>query len=90
MQRKKKMPKFKTIEEESNYWDNQSTTVFESEEITEEFFKSLKKSSEPKKKVTLRLDIDLIEKLKKAAKKFGVPYQKFTRELIKTGVSKVL
>ena len=86
----KKLPKFKNIDEESDFWDNHSTTIFESEDVTKEFEKELKKSCATKKKMTIRLEPDLISDLKKAAVKYGVPYQKFTRELLRTGLSNVL
>ncbi len=89
MKNQKRLPKFKNIEEESEYWDNHSTTDFDSVEITDDFIRNLKKSNIPKKKVTIRLDIELIDSLKRAAKKHGVPYQRFMRELIQSCVKRI-
>jgi len=89
MKKIKSLPRFKSVEEESDYWDKKSTTDFDSEDITEEFLNELRNSSGHKKKITIRLDEDLIHNLKKAAKKHGVPYQRFTRELLRVGIRKI-
>ncbi len=89
MKKTKKIPKFRSIEEESDYWDNKSTTNFDSEDITDEFFKELQNRTGHKKKITIRLDEELIYNIKKIAKKHGVPYQRFTRELLRVGIKKI-
>lgn len=85
----KKLPNFKSIEEESDFWDENCTEDYPSEDVTVAFFEEMKMNTKAKIKVTLRFDDDLLNKLKTAAKKNGVPYQRFTRELLKMSLSKL-
>jgi len=90
MNRKKpKLPAFKSVDEESDYWDRTSTAEYDSEDVTEAFFEELRSRAEPKKKVTLRLEPELIEDLKAIARKHGMPYQSLARELLWTSVTRV-
>ncbi len=90
MKRKtQKLPAFKNVEEESDYWDRTSTAEYDSEDVTEAFFEDLRSKAAPKKKVTLRLEAELIEDLKAVASKHGMPYQSLARELLWTGVTRV-
>ncbi|HPG31953.1 MAG TPA: CopG family antitoxin [bacterium] len=83
----KKLPAFKTVEEESDFFDNHSLDEFETEDVTNEFYKELEK--EKKKKITLWLDTDTINTLKSKAGQYGVAYQKFTRTLLKTSLERI-
>ena len=47
---KKRLPLFKNIEQESDFWDAHSTSDFDSEDVTEDFFKQMKIRSQPKSK----------------------------------------
>ena len=85
----KKLPVFKNIEEESDFWDKTCTEDYLSEDVTEEFLSEMKKHAKTKTKVTLRFDDELLNNLKTAAKKNGVPYQRFAREILKMGLSKL-
>lgn len=83
----KQVPVFKTIEEESDYWDNHEITEENSIDVTEEFYRQLE--NDKKKKITIWLDTGLINKLKQQSKKFGIPYQKFTRTILKASLAKI-
>jgi len=86
---KNRLPAFKSVEEESDYWDRTSTAGYDSEDVTESFFEELRSRAEPKKKVTLRLESELINDLKTLARRHGMPYQTLARELLWVGVSRV-
>src|SRR5947209_2503676 len=68
----KPIPKFKTLEEESEYWDNHSM----SEQLSE--FKVVKKNpfkGPLKHLMSIRIDLALVKKIRIIAEHRGVPYQ---------------
>ncbi|MEW5691989.1 MAG: CopG family antitoxin [Candidatus Hydrogenedentota bacterium] len=85
--KKKMLPKFKNLEQESNYWDTHDTTGFFDEDITRDFLLELQK--EKKQKITIWLNSDLIKTLKEKSKEYKMPYQVFTRNLLKTAIMKI-
>ena len=54
----RRLPAFKNVEEESDFWDRTSTAEYDSEDVTDAFFEDLRARAEPKKKVTLRLEAE--------------------------------
>ncbi len=71
-----KIPKFKSIREEAEFWDAHDTTEFldEFEEVDDVVF------VRPETQVvSLRLERDLVDRLKAYAQKVGVPYTTLLR-----------
>lgn len=85
---KKRIPTFENIEQESDFWDSQSTSDFDSEDVTEDFFEKIKNESTPKKKITLRIEPQLLEELTRLAHEHDIPYQRLARKILWTGISK--
>ena len=88
MNARKSLPRFGSVKEESCFWDETSTTAFESEDVTEEFFREAEAHAGAKKRVTLLLDEELIGGLKKLASKHHMPYQSLARGLLRAAVAK--
>ena len=88
---KRPIPSFKSLEEESAFWDTHSPLDYgEWEEVSaEEILEDLKRRSQKKVQISIRVEPELIEKLKRVAKRHGVPYQRVARELLWRGLSKV-
>jgi predicted DNA binding CopG/RHH family protein len=70
---KKKIPKFKTEEQERNFWKTHDSSEYidwdEAEEVT------LPKLKPSTKTISIRLPASLLEELKLLANKRDVPYQ---------------
>ena len=82
----KKIPDFKSEEEELAFWDTHDPEDYDmgvAEEIILHF------RPQPKKQVSLRLDLSLIEELKRAAAAHDIPYQTLARGLIKRGLAQM-
>lgn len=81
----KKVPEFKTEEEEARFWDEHDSTEylddFEPVEIkvSPKLENEILDKRELKKPVTLRLEPSQIEAVKKIAYKQGLPYQTLIR-----------
>ena len=70
---KSRIPQFKTIQEEADFWDVHSTTEFEDEwQPMEGPLEVLMYRAAPKKALTVRLEPDLIEMLSDIARTKGV------------------
>ena len=70
---KKKIPKFKTEEEERLFWqNNDSSEYIDWSDAEEAVFSRLKPST---RKISIRLPESMIEELKLIANKKDVPYQ---------------
>ncbi len=63
-----KIPEFKSLQEEANFWDTHDTTDFESEfnPVKVKFAKNLSSG------VTVRFSSDVLEQIRKEANKKGV------------------
>jgi predicted DNA binding CopG/RHH family protein len=72
---KRKIPKFRSLEEERRFWDTHSITEFldELKPAKVEFVKTKKKL------ISLRLDVPLIESLKEIASRKGLGYLSLIR-----------
>jgi len=81
---KRPVPKFKTVEEESAFWDRHSVLDHGTWEAApyEKVCRDLAARAEPKLPVTLRVERALLRKLKSAARRHGVKYQALAREIL--------
>lgn len=80
----KKIPKFKTAEEEIRFWQKHSISEYWGElEKSDDTFKRPKLTP-----VTLKFDPILLKKLKMLARKRGVSYNAYIRLLLAKGVER--
>lgn len=70
LKKKSKIPKFKTYEEEANFWDTHEITEFEDETEDVEIVFELNKPRD--EAIVLRVQKDLKEKLDKKARSLGL------------------
>jgi predicted DNA binding CopG/RHH family protein len=76
----KRIPKFKSEEEERKFWQRVDSTEYVDYSRMENWrFPNLKLSSKP---VTLRLPISLINRLKIKAHRMDIPYQSLVKQLL--------
>jgi len=78
-----KVPKFKNLKEERNFWDtHNSIDYIDDFEVAEDVV-----FIRPKKEVmSLRLDPNIVKKLRKLADKEGLPPTTYARMLIVKGI----
>jgi len=78
-----KVPKFKNLKEEREFWDtHDSTDYLDDFEVAEDVV-----FVRPKKEViSLRLDPNIVKKLRKLADKEGLPPTTYARMLIVKGI----
>jgi len=78
-----KVPKFKNLKEEREFWDtHDSTDYLDDFEVAEDVV-----FVRPKKEViSLRLDSNIVKKLRKLADKEGLPPTTYARMLIVKGI----
>jgi predicted DNA binding CopG/RHH family protein len=82
----KKVPKFKTLQEEQDFWDTHSILDFPDQfQQVEMDFSALKPSTKP---ITIRLPVSLIYDLKMMSNKRDVPYQSFIKTILADRVQK--
>jgi predicted DNA binding CopG/RHH family protein len=83
----KKIPKFKSLEEESDFWDTHSFVDFwdELEDVKGHFV-----DARPKKLVSIRFDPELITAAKRIARTKGLGYQTLLRMWAYEGLNKEL
>ena len=86
MSKLKKIPKFKTEDEERDFWSTSDSTEYidwkESKSLT---FSRLKPST---KTISLRLPESLLNELKSLANKRDVPYQSLIKIILKERIDK--
>jgi len=71
--KKSRIPEFKNIQEEAEFWDTHSTTEFEDEwEPMDEDIEFIVVRGQPKKPMTIRLEPDVVTLLTQEAKSVGV------------------
>ena len=81
----KNIPEFKSEAEERVFWETHSSSDYvnwESAQITR--LPNLKKST---KSISLRLPVDMLEKLKTQANALDVPYQSYIKMLLQKELS---
>ncbi len=78
--RLKDIPKFNSINEEKEFWENNDSTEFINWNNAKNVkFPNLKKST---KTISLRLPVDMLETLKVKANSMDVPYQSLIKILL--------
>lgn len=84
------VPRFKSIEEESEFWDTHSFLDFGSWEPVpyDDVCRSLSFVKGPKVPVTFRLERSLVQGLKEAARQYGIKYQVLARKILWRSLSK--
>lgn len=84
MKKLKKIPHFKTEDEERDFWDKVDSTEYVDWSKAEHWsFPNLRLTSRP---VTLRLYNSVINKLKIKARKLDMPYQTLMKQYIFKGL----
>ena len=84
----KKVPKFKTEDDERDFWSTHDATDYLDFSHAEEIvFPNLKPST---RAISLRLPVSLIDRLKMLANKQDVPYQSLLKILLAEKVDEVL
>jgi len=85
MKNLKKIPKFKTLAQETNFWqEHDSADYIDWSHAKRASFPQLKPST---KTISLRLPEDLLNTIKTLANKEDVPYQSLMKILLSRGVS---
>lgn len=88
----KKIPEFRSEEEEALFWDSHDSTDYLDDlepveiEVTPELKEKISSKRELKKPITLRLEPNQIDAVKKIASKKGLPYQTLIRMWIVEGI----
>lgn len=84
----KKVPKFKTEDDERDFWaTHDATDYLDFSQAEEAVFPNLKPST---RAISLRLPVALIDRLKMLANKQDVPYQSLLKVLLAEKVDEVL
>lgn len=82
----KKVPHFKTEDEERNFWKRVDSTEYVDYSKTENWsFPNLKLTTKP---ITLRLPETLIDRVKIRAHRMDLPYQTLIKQLIYQGMTR--
>ncbi len=80
---KTKIMHFKSLEDEMEFWDTHDSTEFEDKDVTvEEMIQDMAQRQKNMKKVTLRLENELIDDLKALASKRQMSYSALVRQLL--------
>lgn len=86
MKNLKKLPKFKTEEEERNFWAKaDSTNYLDYSQARRVKFPKLRPST---KKISFRIPEYLLDDLRQAANKRDIPYQSYLKEIIVQGLKR--
>lgn len=87
MKKKLVIPKFKTEDEERDFWAKQDLTDnFEAKDFEKVSFPNLKPTS---RSISIRIPETMLYQLKVKANKANVPYQSLIKSYIAMGVSQV-
>ena len=86
--KKARIPKFKSEDEEFDFWSSHDSTDFfsESEEIDEAL--EIRKPRRKKQRITMLLDPQLKTQLQKLAEEKGIPYQTLIQMWLKERIRK--
>jgi predicted DNA binding CopG/RHH family protein len=77
---KKEIPKFKNEDEEREFWEKaDSSEYFDWGNAKEVIFPNLKKTT---KSISLRLPVDMLDRLKVKANAMDVPYQSYIKMIL--------
>lgn len=84
MKKKLRIPKFKSEDEEREFWWNLDLSeYFEPSDFEKVSFPNLKPTTRP---ISIRIPEYLLNRLKEKANETNVPYQSLIKEYIKKGV----
>ena len=84
MKKKLKLPKFKSEDEEREFWYKLDLSeYYEPEDLEEVSFPNLKPTS---KSISLRIPEYLLNRLKEKANEINIPYQSLIKGYIKKGL----
>jgi predicted DNA binding CopG/RHH family protein len=81
----KTIPAFQTEDEEIEFWDTHDPDDYFEAEPLDDLIVAIK--PQPKKAVTLRMDADLLARLKEVAAQHHIGYQTLARELLRHALS---
>lgn len=75
------MPRFKTAEKEAEFWETHSAADYHLVPVdVDEVLNEMKARHRAKRNFTLRVESELMRRLKRKASRAGVKYQTFVRE----------
>lgn len=84
MKKKLKIPKFKSEDEEAEFWANLDLSEYlEPSDFERVSFPNLKPTTRP---ISIRIPEYLLNRLKEKANEINIPYQSLIKEYIKKGV----
>ena len=84
MKNLKKIPQFKTEEDERSFWQTADSSEYvDLSQAVKIRFPNLKLTSKP---ITIRLPISLLERVKVRANQLDIPYQSYIKQLIAQGL----
>ncbi|MCL4338509.1 BrnA antitoxin family protein [Patescibacteria group bacterium] len=84
MKKLKKIPYFKSEQEERKFWQKvDSTGYVDYSRLEKARFPNLKLTSKP---ITIRLPVSLLERVKIKANRLDIPYQSYIKQLIARGL----
>lgn len=84
MNKKLKIPKFKTEDEERDFWSEVDLAAyFKPEEFTESVFPNLKPTSHA---ISIRIPDYLLARIKEKAHELNIPYQTLMKQYIAKGI----
>lgn len=88
--KRRPIPRFKSLREESDFWDTHSFLDVGEWDVVpyDEICKEMGSRSDPKVSVTLRLEKGLVKQLKEAGHRYGVKYQALAREILWQSLSR--
>ena len=76
----KKIPKFKNEKQEREFWqNNDSSKYIDYSKAVKAKFPNLQLTSKP---ITIRLNVELIDRIKIKANKLDMPYQTYIKQII--------
>jgi predicted DNA binding CopG/RHH family protein len=85
MKKELKLPKFKSEDEEFEFWANiDLSEYYEPYDMVPVSFPNLKPTSKP---ISIRIPVYLINLVKEKANAIGIPYQSLIKQYISKGVS---
>lgn len=86
MKKQLKIPKFKSIKEELKFWSEIDLGDYlESKDLVPAMIPDLKPKTKP---ITVRLPVNLLNRLKAMANQRDIPYQSLMKDIIFRGISR--
>ena len=83
----KKIPKFKNEKEEREFWEkNDSTEFIDWKKAKKINFPNLKKTT---KSISIRLPVDMLEKIKIKANSLDIPYQSLIKIMLQKELDRI-